>query len=286
MGYHERMSNSRFNYIHYSACSDAGLHRSENEDSYACLEADGCFLISDGMGGGSAGEIASQIVEDMITESIAGSAADSPGLRKYEIQQAIHKANQKIQQYAAEHRFQQMGATLAMLLFDSWNPANACLCHIGDSRIYRFRDGILSQLTSDHTIGNELSQKSDLSFNDHKTSVLSHVLTRAIGTASNVLPEWQKTELLSGDLFMICSDGVSSMLSNNELQEIFAEYHSLDSMLQKLTAQVKQAGAKDNFTLILCEIMKDMPDMERHSEKEWLESNYLEKISEERIDRG
>ena len=70
------MSNSPFHYIQYSACSDAGLCRPTNEDAYACLEEDGCFLVSDGMGGGSAGEIASQIVEDMITESIAGSAAD------------------------------------------------------------------------------------------------------------------------------------------------------------------------------------------------------------------
>lgn len=281
------MSNFRFKkYIHYSACSDTGLRRPVNEDSYACLEADGCFLISDGMGGGSAGEIASQIVEDMITESIARSAADSPGLRKYEIQQAIHKANLKIRQYAAKHRFQQMGATLAMLLFDSWNPANACLCHIGDSRIYRFRDGILSQLTCDHTIGNELAQKSNLPLNDHKTSALSHVLTRAVGISANVLPEWQKTELRPGDLFMICSDGVSTMLSNDELQEIFVKNRTLDGIQNSLTAQVKQAGAKDNFTFILCEIGKNIPEAEQHSEDEWQESNYLEKISEERIDRG
>lgn len=280
------MSLSPFHYIQYSACSDAGLCRPTNEDAYACLEEDGCFLVSDGMGGGSAGEIASQIVEDMITESIAGSAADSPGLRKYEIQQAIHRANQKIQQYAAEHHFQQMGATLAMMLFDSWMPSKASICHIGDSRIYRFRDGVLSQLTCDHTIGNELAQRSGVRLGDHKTSMLSHVLTRAIGTASNVLPEWLKIELHINDLFMICSDGVSTMLSNDELQRLLIGSSSLEEIKTALVTLLRQAGAKDNFTFILCRIKENIPAGGNHPEEEWQESNYLEKISEERIDRG
>lgn len=286
MGICRRMSESKFHYILTLAFSDAGLCRPVNEDSYACLEAEGCFLVSDGMGGGSAGEIASQIIEDMVSEAITGSADDSPGLRKYEIQQAIHKANQKIQEFAKEHHFQQMGATVAMLLLDSWRPANTYLCHIGDSRIYRFRDDVLEQLTCDHTIGNELAQQSKLPLGDHKTSALSHVLTRAVGTATNILPEWQYVNLQSGDSFMICSDGVSTMLSNNELQKIFTEHKSLEDIKSELISQIEHAGAKDNFTFILCRVETDIPELGIYSDAEWQESNYLEKISEERIDRG
>ena len=111
-----------FNWMTVAADSDRGLVRKENEDSYAVLPEDGCCIVSDGMGGGSAGEIASQIIVEYLSDAISGTVSDSPGSRKYAIQQAIHGANRKIREYANSHKYAQMGATLALLLLDSWHP--------------------------------------------------------------------------------------------------------------------------------------------------------------------
>ena len=150
----------RFNHIESFAFSDPGLVRRDNEDVCACLSRDGCFFVSDGMGGAAAGEVASQIVEEYISDAAADTAEDSPGSRKYTIQQALHRANRTIREYARAHSYAQMGATLALLLADSWDPAKAWLCHVGDSRVYVLRNGEFRQLTRDHTVGAELSGES------------------------------------------------------------------------------------------------------------------------------
>ena len=98
-----------FNWMTVSADSDRGLVRRENEDSYAVLPEDGCCIVSDGMGGGSAGEIASQIIVEYLSDAIAGTAPDSPGSRKYAIQQAIHGANRKIREYANRSEERRVG---------------------------------------------------------------------------------------------------------------------------------------------------------------------------------
>lgn len=273
-----------FQYIQSVTYSDTGLCRLNNEDSCASLPEAGCFLVSDGMGGGSAGEIASQIVMEYITGGADGTHNDSPGLRKYEIQQAIHKANQKIQIYSAKHHFQQMGATLVLFLADSWNFDNAYLCHVGDSRVYRFRNQKLEQLTRDHSVENEIAQKRNIIPGDHKHSMLAHILTRAIGTSPIVFPDWQETDLQPCDIFMLCSDGVSTMLSGEELQLIFRENKNLDLISNELISQINGAGAKDNFTFILLQIGKEIPSEKNPSEDEYRESDYLKKIAEERIE--
>jgi len=280
-----------FNWMTVSADSDRGLVRRENEDSYAVLPEDGCCIVSDGMGGGSAGEIASQIIVEYLSDAIAGTAPDSPGSRKYAIQQAIHGANRKIREYAKSREYSQMGATLALLLLDSWYPGRALLCHVGDSRIYRFRQGDLELLTRDHTVGFELAAslrnhpgKNALSLDDHTSSPISHVLTRSIGIADCVLPEWEETVLLPDDVIMVCSDGITTMLRDEDIQRIFRETTTLDDKISHLTAEVRNAGARDNYTVALCQIASELPEPETPSEEEIRENEYLLKISEERID--
>lgn len=281
-----------FNWMTVSADSDRGLVRRENEDSYSVLPEDGCCIVSDGMGGGSAGEIASQIIVEYLSDAIAGTASDSPGSRKYAIQQAIHGANRKIREYAKSHGYAQMGATLALLLLDSWQPGKALLCHVGDSRIYRFRQGELELLTRDHTVGFELAaslrknsgKNSAVNLDDHTSSPISHVLTRSVGIADYVLPEWEETDLLPDDIIMVCSDGITTMLRDEEIQHIFRETTTIDDKLSHLTAEVRNAGAKDNYTVALCQIASELPGAETPTEEEVEENNYLLKISEERID--
>lgn len=279
------MSVNKFSYIESIAFTNAGLLRTNNEDSFGNLLEDGCFFVSDGMGGGEAGEVASQLVEEYIGENISGSCDDLPGNRKYIVQQTLHKVNHKIQQYSKQHGYRQMGATVALLLLNSWDARQALICHVGDSRIYRLRNHELKQLTLDHTIGAELAtQTKKKIFVNHKNSTISHVLTRAIGIASNILPEWQSIEVLPEDLFLICSDGVSTMISDTQIFEIVNQDANLNEMSANLALAVHQAGANDNYTFILCKVSSILPEKEKHSKEDIEENDYLLNIAEERID--
>ena len=284
----------QFKWIETASYSNPGLVRDENEDSFTVLEDDGCYIVSDGMGGGSDGEIASQIVIETLADAIENTASDSPGSRKYAIQQAVHRANRTIRDYSQAHNYAQMGATLVVLLLDTWHPGKALLCHVGDSRIYRFRNGTLQQLTRDHTVGAELAlslgkkgarQDSALMM-DHTNSPFSHVLTRSIGVSESVLPEWDETTIEPGDLFMLCSDGVTTMLKDDEIQRIFMENASTEGKLSTLSERVLKAGARDNFTMILCQAGASLPPPETPTEEEIKENNYLLKIAEERKDHA
>lgn len=283
-----------FNWIETASSSDPGLVRDENEDSYMVVGEDGCYIVSDGMGGGSDGEIASQIVVETISDAIENSASDSPGSRKYAVQQAIHRANRTIRAYSQAHDYAQMGATLVLLLLDPWHPGRALLCHVGDSRIYRFRGGELRQLTHDHTVGAELALslqkkggKQDVALMmDHTNSPFSHVLTRSIGVSDNVLPEWDEITIEPGDLLLLCSDGVTTMLKDEEIRRIFAENVSTEEKRAALSDRVLATGARDNFTMILCQVAASLPAPEDPTDEELRENDYLLKIAEERIDHA
>lgn len=277
----------KYSYIECAAISDPGTVRRNNEDAYACLAPDGCFLVSDGMGGASAGEVASRIVEEHLSAAVTGSAEDSPGSRKYAVQQAVHRANRTIREYAREHFYAQMGATLALLLADSWDPGKAWVCHVGDSRIYRLRRGELQRLTRDHTVGAELSERSSGKiFSDRARSPISHMLTRSIGVSVNVLPEWKDLDVRAGDLFMLCSDGVSTMIDEEEIRKRLSAPDSLDGKIAALSERIREAGAKDNFTIVLCGIAPTLPDAAEHEDGERRENDYLLRIAEERIDHA
>ncbi len=283
------MMNDRFDYINSSSMTDAGLVRGNNEDAVAVLATDGCFFVTDGMGGGDEGEIASQIVHSYIRKAIEGSAPDSPGLRKYNIQQAVHWANRQIRQYAEEHFFKQMGATLALLLLDPWQPDRAMVCHVGDSRVYCFRQGKLFCITRDHTVGAELARQKvsshgTNSLGDHQKSALSHILTRSIGTSNVVMTEWDEVMVLPEDIFLVCTDGVTTMLNDSEICAVLKEKTSASQMIENLGKLVRAAGAKDNYSMICCIAEKDLPKQEDHDKQEQTESDYLLKIAEERID--
>ena len=187
-----------------------------------------------------------------------------------------------------------MGATLVLLLLDTWHPGRALLCHVGDSRIYRFRAGELLQLTHDHTVGAELALSLQKKGNkqdgammiDHTNSPFSHVLTRSIGVSDNVLPEWDEITIEPGDLLLLCSDGITTMLKDEEIQRIFMENASTEGKLSTLSERVLAAGARDNFTMILCQVASSLPEPKTPSEEELQESDYLLKIAEERIDHA
>ena len=280
---------NRFDHLVYCARSETGAVRANNEDAYLDLPADGVFAVADGMGGGSAGEVASAMLCGKLRELLSESLEDSPGLRKYNAQQAIHAANDAVCAYAAEHHYSQMGTTLVLLLLDPWNPAKALLCHLGDSRAYRLRRGELTQLTADHNLGSEMGIAHHGVFARRLNPAeerTARLLTRAVGISRQVLPEWRELELREGDRLLLCTDGLTSVLELSEIRQALKQCPTLEEVVERLRVGIQAAGASDNFTLLCLELKSPLPPAVAPPSEELEESEYLMRIAEWRNDHA
>ena len=268
---------SRFSYISSVSFTDKGLVRADNEDAVFMLPADGVFGVSDGMGGGEAGELASSYVAEGITAALAETFDESPGLRLTAIREALLKAHGRIRAYARENRYAMMGATAALVAFDPWDATVAHAVHVGDSRVYRLRRGALERLTEDHTVGADIARATGAGvIADHKTSKLSHVLTRAVGTSDTLAPELTRLSVEEGDVFLVCTDGISTMLDDERLQALLLSAETPDRAIGQISDAVCAAGAIDNYSFVVCRIVGALPPPEKHDEEELRESAYLE----------
>ena len=268
---------NKFSHISSAAFTDKGLVRGNNEDAVFSLHQDGVFGVSDGMGGGDAGELASAWIVEETEKSLSETADESPGLRLAAIHDALDHANTRIRSYAKEHNYQMMGATFALLAFNPWDSATAHVVHVGDSRIYRLRDGVLERLTADHTVGADIERMSGSdAVPGGIGSRLSHILTRAIGTADIVDPEMARVSVAPNDVFLICTDGVPTMLDDARLQELVRQSASPDDVVRRLSDAVRAAGAVDNYSIVVCAVGGSLPATERHAGDEVRESAYLE----------
>ena len=236
--------------------TDRGFVRKANEDSFLERAEDGFFCVSDGMGGGACGALASRwICEtfDAVIDAEQGSAFE---IKQFALVRELQKVNDRIRQYAREHGYRMMGATIALMLVDDADPARALLCHAGDSRIYRLRAGELTLMTRDHTVGNELGRA--LSENaagraadlQNRRNPLTHILTRAIGTELRARPDLTEIEVKRGDRYLLCSDGVHDMLDDAEIQPLLKSAASPAVAVKSLEASVRKAGAGDNYTMV------------------------------------
>ena len=271
-------------FLHYYAYSNMGLVRNNNEDNYLALPEDGFFAVMDGMGGGEAGEVASQFIRDMLAKSLKNTADESPGERKYSVQQALHKAHSKICAYADVHQYGSMGSTAVSILFNPWNPDQAMVCHVGDSRLYCLRNGELFLITQDHTVGNEMIQKKQKI--DKISPKLLHVLTRVVGGSQPLRPEWTDIAVCPGDVYLLCSDGVWGLVDDATIEAILASSRDPQALTERLQQHVLAAGADDNFTILPIVVGRfdAMPFTPDPVEKE--ESDLLLRIAEERVDYG
>lgn len=221
--------------------SDTGLVRTENQDSVLSAPERGLYVIADGMGGGEGGAAASRI----LCEEMSGVA------RAGEMAEAVGRAHRRIADYAAGRGYRTMGTTVAALKADG---DRATVLWVGDSRIYRLRAGKIERLTDDHTVGNELSRIAPgvaagrLAERSHP---LAHVLTRAVGVESTVKPDELRTEIKPGDRFLLCSDGVHDLLTDEAIASLLAVPHTRQEALQNLALAVREAGAHDNFSMIV-----------------------------------
>jgi len=236
--------------------SETGLVRPDNQDHvYADAEAR-IFCVADGMGGGAEGARASGIVCRHVRAAKLGAAMRPLDDVRASVDAAIAAAHAEIRTYSRERGFEQMGSTAAIVVFDGFDLKHAAVCHVGDSRVYRIRRGMVEALTRDHTVGSacaEFAGKNASAFRDRKNP-LAHVLTRAIGvTEGMVRADWRTVDIQSGDRFVICSDGVHDVITDARLA-VFAGGGTLESAKKRLAQEVVAKGAPDNYSFVMVEV--------------------------------
>jgi serine/threonine protein phosphatase PrpC len=230
---------------HSTAKSDTGRKRRRNEDSYVCEPP--LFAVADGMGGAQAGEVASRLAAGTLRE------ASTDGTPEERVVALIQEANRRVYQEAGEDATRRgMGTTVtAALALDD----RIVIGHVGDSRAYRVRGGELEQLTEDHSLVAELVRSGKLSPEEAENHPQRSVITRALGTDPDVDVDVFATDTQSGDVYMICSDGLTGMVDDDAiLQLVERNRGDLDAAAQALIGAANRGGGEDNITVVLFEI--------------------------------
>lgn len=239
--------------------SDVGVLRSHNEDCFEIDPEHQVFVVADGMGGHSHGEIASRIAVQAIRDHLVGHAdrAGSAHATKQSarLRDAVRLAHERvlaaIRKDAALHG---MGTTVVSLLVDGDSVAVA---HVGDSRAYRVRDGKLELLTQDHTWVNEQVVAGFLSEEQARVHPLKNVVTRALGGDSDVEVDVKEWKAQAGDLYLLCSDGLTTMLSDAEILERLGSSARLEDTCARLVRDANLRGGFDNISVVLLRVEQD-----------------------------
>lgn len=231
------------------AKTDTGLRRKNNEDLPFVDEKQSLFIVADGMGGHAAGEVASQIAVETVCQSLQTADQNNP---QEQLRQAIEKANRAVAQAAnGNSAWQGMGTTLTILLL---HQQQAFLAHVGDSRAYRLHNKQLHQLSDDHSLAGEQLRQGVLSAKEARDSNLGNILLQAIGISSELDICLKNFPLMIGDRFLLCSDGLTDMLLDEEIEQILQKTEPLDTLCDELVDKAIAAGGKDNVTVIVLQI--------------------------------
>lgn len=231
--------------------TDVGLVRKNNEDAVWSDIKKQLFIVADGMGGYVAGEVASVLAIESVCQVVALEQNDPPA---EVLRQAFYQANDRIYQQARQHpEYSGMGTTLtALWIVDG----KAYISHVGDSRVYLIRDGKITSLTADHSLVGELVREGGLTEEQAMAHPQKNVLTRAVGCNSLVEVDIADMEIMSGDYFLLCTDGLSNMISSEEMMEITTRQKDLKRAVHELLQLALERGGSDNITAILVYIDK------------------------------
>ncbi len=222
--------------------TDVGRQREANEDSLFSRAP--VFAVADGMGGAQAGEVASRIAAAAFEPELPAEAPAEPWLRD-----TVQRANREIFEFAqGDSARSGMGTTLTAAVVTG---DEVSFGHVGDSRAYLLRDGNLSQLTSDHSLVEELRRQGKLTKAQAAEHPQRSVITRALGPEPDVAVDTMTVQARPGDVFLLCSDGLTTMLSDDELQAIVEGTDSLDDAARRLVRAANDRGGRDNITVIL-----------------------------------
>jgi protein phosphatase len=252
-------------YLEIVCASDTGRVRSHNEDSTASDASLGLVILADGMGGYSAGEVASAIAvtrvfqdtRDGLTTLVPGQTDRESGLR-YEsliVHDAVRQANDEVIAAAAESaEYSGMGTTIVAVLFYD----NRLTCaHAGDSRMYVWRNRQLQQLTDDHSVVREIVKSGMYSEDEARASFNPNLVTRALGADSQLEVDIYEHPVKPGDLYLICSDGLSNTVNEDRIAKILMNLDNLDNCAQQLIHLANKGGGDDNISVALVSVKSE-----------------------------
>ncbi len=255
--------------------SDVGLQREHNEDSFAVLVRHGLYVVADGMGGHRAGDVASRMATEALTAFFDSTAREDatwpfqydPSLTAEEnrLLTGIKVANKSVYEASArnpEHRG--MGTTVVGVLVAA-GTGRIYVGHVGDSRCYRVRDGEIEQLTQDHSLINEyLRAMPDLT-EAQKDELPRNVITRALGMTEGVLVDLLTDETRPGDCYILCSDGLSGMISDAEIHQSVAAHEDPEDACRDLIRRANDRGGEDNVTAVVVRVVDENAPPARRS---------------------
>lgn len=248
------------------AWTDPGPVRDNNEDAFHLDEDAGLFIVADGMGGHAAGEVASRLAVETLREMLSGDELDpdetrldrqvgDPGdLLRERLRYAMNQASARIRREAlANPSWGGMGTTVAVLLVEG---GQAHVAHVGDSRVYLFRDGRLSRLTRDHTVVQQEIDAGRLTPEMARLVTHRNYLTQSVGYHGPVEPDTTTRTLEIGDIYILCSDGVTDPLDDTRIAELGNEADPPD-LAERLVRDALAAGGEDNITALVVRVVDD-----------------------------
>jgi PPM family protein phosphatase len=239
--------------------TDQGKRRNNNEDAYLLDDERGLYAVADGIGGSEGGEVASRIAVETFSDAVMNLIRETEqtvpsgtvrttGSESTLLRQAITIANNEILR-AQEQRpeLAGMGTTLSAILF---RKEVACIAHVGDSRAYRLRSGEFKQLTEDHSFVAEQVRSGIMTPEQARLSPYRHMITRALGTADEVQPDVAQQRVQKNDRFLLCTDGLTEMVEDEDIRRILASAAPREAV-QQLLAAANNAGGVDNITAVV-----------------------------------
>ncbi len=235
--------------VHYAAAAvtDRGRKRPSNEDAFGFSVEHGVYVVCDGMGGAAAGEIASSLAKDEVLRVLTASSSDQPMPQAAEM--AIRAANEAIfSRSERNYKLNGMGTTLVGLVTQE---RRVWVVNVGDSRCYRLRKSQIEQITLDHSLVEEQVRMGRMTPAEALRSPLRNVITRALGTQAQVTPDIFELEAEPGDLFLLCSDGLTRELTDAQIESLLAPARPLEDRCTALVNAAKKAGGNDNITCLL-----------------------------------
>jgi len=254
--------------IDFAEISDTGRVRDHNEDAIGTIGEIGLMVLADGMGGYNAGEVASGIAVQIVTEMASDGAErekrndiDShSGMMRQSIvlRDAVYRANKIIYQTAqSKTDCEGMGTTIvACMFYDN----KISIAHVGDSRAYRLRGGELEQVTLDHSLLQELVDRGFYSAEEAQRSTNRNYVTRALGVEATVEVEVHEHEVLPDDIYLLCSDGLSDMVEDEDIHLTISTFNaSLDVVGQQLVDLANDHGGRDNVSVMLAQAKESFP---------------------------
>ena len=254
--------------LHHGAASDVGLVRKVNEDSF--LVAPPVFVVADGMGGHSGGDVASQMVVEEF-QRLAESYDPTRGAEQ--VADTFARAQARIVDFGNAHRAMTPGwhagttAVVAVLVDDN-GVAKWLLANLGDSRIYRITDGSLEQISVDHSVVQELIDSGEITAEEAATHPERHVITRALGSPEGIHPDFFLLPLGSVERLLLCSDGITGMIEDKEIEEILETVADPRDAADRLVRAAVAAGGRDNATAVVVDVVGLVKDATYDSQRQ------------------